>query len=161
VGGRGAWVMLHSLDPLSTLKARVNRDGTIISGDSLGVVKFWDSRTCTQLQSFQAHGADVLCLAIGPVSLRCCEIMSLFSKTFHVIDRKAKQSIVQGWIKRLHNFPSLSQIAQMDDGFNLAHVVCILMTYDPLLRGPHTFLCPHLAIHIRFRKSPPSWLQAV
>ncbi|KAG6891409.1 hypothetical protein C0992_007188 [Termitomyces sp. T32_za158] len=41
-------------------------DGTIVSGDSLGMVKFWDSRTCTQLQSFQGHGADVLCLAIGP-----------------------------------------------------------------------------------------------
>jgi hypothetical protein len=32
------------------------------------MVKFWDSRTCTQLQSFEAHGADVLCLVIGPVS---------------------------------------------------------------------------------------------
>ncbi|CAA7264711.1 unnamed protein product [Cyclocybe aegerita] len=41
-------------------------DGTIISGDSLGMVKFWDSRTCTQLYSFQAHGADVLCMAISP-----------------------------------------------------------------------------------------------
>ncbi|KAI0067866.1 WD40 repeat-like protein [Artomyces pyxidatus] len=41
-------------------------DGTIVSGDSLGMVKFWDSRTCTQLQSFEAHGADVLCLTIGP-----------------------------------------------------------------------------------------------
>jgi len=42
-------------------------DGTIISGDSLGMVKFWDPRTCTQLQSFEAHGADVLCLVVGPV----------------------------------------------------------------------------------------------
>ncbi|KZT21715.1 WD40 repeat-like protein [Neolentinus lepideus HHB14362 ss-1] len=41
-------------------------DGTIVSGDSLGMVKMWESRTCTQLQSFQGHGADVLCLAIGP-----------------------------------------------------------------------------------------------
>ncbi|KAL0950875.1 hypothetical protein HGRIS_007634 [Hohenbuehelia grisea] len=41
-------------------------DGTIISGDSLGMVKFWDSRTCTQLQSFQAHAADVLCLTVSP-----------------------------------------------------------------------------------------------
>ncbi|KAF9480459.1 WD40 repeat-like protein [Pholiota conissans] len=41
-------------------------DGTIISGDSLGNVKFWDSRTCTQLYSFNAHGADVLCMTISP-----------------------------------------------------------------------------------------------
>ena len=46
---------------------RSRRDGTIISGDSLGMVKFWDSRTCTQLQTFKAHGADVLCMAIDPV----------------------------------------------------------------------------------------------
>ena len=45
------------------------RDGTIVPGDSLCMVKFWDSRTCTQLQSFQAHGADVLCLTIGSVRL--------------------------------------------------------------------------------------------
>ncbi|TFK57442.1 WD40 repeat-like protein [Heliocybe sulcata] len=41
-------------------------DSTIVSGDSLGMVKFWESRTCTQLQSFQGHGADALCLTIGP-----------------------------------------------------------------------------------------------
>ena len=50
------------------LNCRNSSDGTIISGDSLGMVKFWDARTCTQLQSFQAHNADVLCLTIGPVS---------------------------------------------------------------------------------------------
>ncbi|KAI0932482.1 hypothetical protein AcW2_001100 [Taiwanofungus camphoratus] len=41
-------------------------DGTILSGDSMGMVKFWDSKTCTQLDSFQGHAADVLCLAISP-----------------------------------------------------------------------------------------------
>ncbi|KAJ7275263.1 WD40-repeat-containing domain protein [Mycena haematopus] len=66
----------RSLDRMGTDKIRGERtlvwsvgvlgDGTIVSGDSLGMVKFWDSRTCTQLQSFQAHGADVLCLTIDP-----------------------------------------------------------------------------------------------
>jgi len=42
------------------------RDGTIVSGDSLGMVKFWDGVTCTQLQTFNAHGADVLTISIGP-----------------------------------------------------------------------------------------------
>ena len=42
-------------------------DGTMISGDSMGLVKFWDSKMGTQLQSLQASKADVLCLAIGPV----------------------------------------------------------------------------------------------
>lgn len=46
----------------------VGSDGTIVSGDSMGIVKFWDSKTCTQLSTFQAHGADVLCLCTSPVS---------------------------------------------------------------------------------------------
>jgi U3 small nucleolar RNA-associated protein 4 len=41
-------------------------DGTMVSGDSLGYVRFWDAQTCTQLQSYQLHNADVLCLAVGP-----------------------------------------------------------------------------------------------
>lgn len=32
----------------------------------MGMVKFWDAVTCTQLQTFTPHGADVLCLAINP-----------------------------------------------------------------------------------------------
>ncbi|RUS34689.1 WD40-repeat-containing domain protein [Jimgerdemannia flammicorona] len=36
--------------------------GTIVSGDSLGHVKFWDGKLGTMLQTFPAHGADVLCL---------------------------------------------------------------------------------------------------
>ncbi|KAG8955807.1 U3 small nucleolar RNA-associated protein [Tulasnella sp. 408] len=40
-------------------------DGTIVSGDSMGLVKFWDTRTSTQLSSIKAHEADILCLAIG------------------------------------------------------------------------------------------------
>ncbi|EIW86524.1 WD40 repeat-like protein [Coniophora puteana RWD-64-598 SS2] len=64
------------LDRMSTDKIRGERtlvwavsvlgDGTIISGDSLGTVKFWDHITCTQLHSFTAHGADVLCMTVGP-----------------------------------------------------------------------------------------------
>ncbi|CAE6491557.1 unnamed protein product [Rhizoctonia solani] len=41
-------------------------DGTIVSGDSLGTVKFWDNQTATQIHSFPAHNADVLCMTISP-----------------------------------------------------------------------------------------------
>ncbi|QRW00756.1 WD40 domain-containing protein [Ceratobasidium sp. AG-Ba] len=41
-------------------------DGTIVSGDSLGAVKFWDAATATQIHSFPAHDADVLCMTISP-----------------------------------------------------------------------------------------------
>jgi len=53
---------------IEILTSSSRSDGTIVSGDSMGMVKFWDSRTCTQLHSFQAHGADVLCMTISPVS---------------------------------------------------------------------------------------------
>lgn len=45
------------------------RDGTIVSGDSMGLVKFWDIKTSTQIKSIRAHEADVLCLAVGSVRL--------------------------------------------------------------------------------------------
>ncbi|KAG0375769.1 U3 small nucleolar RNA-associated protein [Mortierella sp. AD032] len=39
--------------------------GDVVSGDSLGHVKIWDGKTTTMIQSFNSHGADVLCLAVG------------------------------------------------------------------------------------------------
>ncbi|KAJ9098622.1 hypothetical protein QFC21_004269 [Naganishia friedmannii] len=41
-------------------------DHTIVSSDSLGTVTFWDGKSQAQLQTFQAHAADALCLTIGP-----------------------------------------------------------------------------------------------
>lgn len=40
-------------------------NGTVVSGDSMGNVKFWDAKMGTQTQSFRAHKADVLALALG------------------------------------------------------------------------------------------------
>jgi U3 small nucleolar RNA-associated protein 4 len=55
-------------------------DHTIISGDSMGVVKFWDGVMGTQLQSHKAHKADVLCMTVGPVRWSprfcCCSSLS-------------------------------------------------------------------------------------
>ncbi|KAF9346676.1 U3 small nucleolar RNA-associated protein [Mortierella sp. AD094] len=44
---------------------KILSNGTVASGDSLGHVKFWDGESTTMIQSFNAHGADVLCLAAG------------------------------------------------------------------------------------------------
>lgn len=63
-------------DPTLVWAVGVLHDHTIISGDSMGNVKFWDGYMGTQLQSLPAHKADILCLAIGPVSfsLKGCKL---------------------------------------------------------------------------------------
>lgn len=40
-------------------------DGTIVSGDSTGTVRFWDGNTYTLLQRMQSHLADILDLAVS------------------------------------------------------------------------------------------------
>ncbi|KAH9937471.1 WD40-repeat-containing domain protein [Fomitopsis serialis] len=64
------------LDRMTTEKVKGERtlvwavgvlgDGTIVSGDSMGIVKFWDPVTCTQTDSFPGHAADILCMTISP-----------------------------------------------------------------------------------------------
>jgi U3 small nucleolar RNA-associated protein 4 len=48
---------------------KVLPSGDMVSGDSLGHVKIWDATTLTMTESFNSHGADVLCLAVGRVSI--------------------------------------------------------------------------------------------
>ncbi|KAM0748661.1 WD40 repeat-like protein [Meredithblackwellia eburnea MCA 4105] len=71
-GGGGTWKPTHrmTLDQLKGEKTVVwsvvvLEDGTVVSGDSMGNVKFWDGKMGTQTQSFRAHKADVLCLTVG------------------------------------------------------------------------------------------------
>ncbi|KAJ3250685.1 U3 small nucleolar RNA-associated protein 4 [Chytriomyces hyalinus] len=40
-------------------------DGTLVAGDSLGTVSFWDMSSFTLMRALKAHLADVLCLAVG------------------------------------------------------------------------------------------------
>ncbi|KAF9433718.1 U3 small nucleolar RNA-associated protein [Entomortierella beljakovae] len=61
---------------------KILSNGTIVSGDSLGHVKFWDGETTTMIQTFNSHGADVLCLAAGK------DGNSVFSSG---VDRKCNQ----------------------------------------------------------------------
>ena len=39
----------------------------IVSGDSMGNVKFWNEKTNTQTDSLKCHKSDILCLTVGPV----------------------------------------------------------------------------------------------
>jgi len=46
---------------------KVARDGTVVSGDSTGSLKVWESRFWSLKQSFHVHEADILCLAFDNV----------------------------------------------------------------------------------------------
>jgi U3 small nucleolar RNA-associated protein 4 len=46
---------------------KVASDGTVVSGDSTGSLKIWESKFWSLTQSFQVHKGDVLCLAIDSV----------------------------------------------------------------------------------------------
>ncbi|KAK4701683.1 U3 small nucleolar RNA-associated protein 4, partial [Phenoliferia sp. Uapishka_3] len=68
----GHWKSIHRMT-VDQLKGEqtvvwavvVLADGTVVSGDSMGNVKFFDGEMGTQVQSFRAHKADVLCLTVG------------------------------------------------------------------------------------------------
>ncbi|KAG0702695.1 WD40 repeat-like protein [Suillus ampliporus] len=124
-------------------------DGTIVSGDSLGTVKFWDSLTCTQSCSFPAHGADVLCLAIGP------EGTSVFSSG---VDQKIVQfSYVPTASETPSSASSSAQARWIQSGSRRVHshdVRCLAVwpPYTPILssykRKPSangTYIAPVLA----------------
>ena len=55
-----------SSDPPCIWAVKVLSDGTIVSGDSLGQVTFWDGRFGTMLAKFNQHGADILALETSP-----------------------------------------------------------------------------------------------
>ncbi|CAL1532765.1 unnamed protein product [Lymnaea stagnalis] len=44
---------------------KVTKDFTIISGDSRGVVTFWNGKESTQLKTFECHKADILSLCLS------------------------------------------------------------------------------------------------
>ena len=54
-------------EPRDTLvwSVKCASDGTIISGDSTGTVRFWDGQTYASIQRFKGHVADVLDVAVS------------------------------------------------------------------------------------------------
>lgn len=58
----------------SLVSAKAGNNNTesdvIVSGDSMGLVKFWDEKMNTQTESLKCHKSDILCLTVGPVSVQ-------------------------------------------------------------------------------------------
>ncbi|KAL7752726.1 U3 small nucleolar RNA-associated protein [Sorochytrium milnesiophthora] len=47
------------------LIGQIGKDGTIVSGSSLGAVEFWDGKLGTRIAMINTHAAAVLCLAVS------------------------------------------------------------------------------------------------
>jgi U3 small nucleolar RNA-associated protein 4 len=104
------------------------------------MVKFWDSRTCTQLQSFQGHGADILCLAISPVGLplrRLCKNNIAFLQegtTVYTsgVDQKISQfSLIRTLDKESAHIRPSSHWVQSGSRRMHSHDVRALVTWPP------------------------------
>ncbi|TFY72623.1 hypothetical protein EVG20_g365 [Dentipellis fragilis] len=129
------------LDRMSTDKMRGERtlvwavgvlgDGTIVSGDSLGLVKFWDSRTCTQLHSFQGHNADILCLTISP------EGTAIYTSG---VDQKTTQfSLIKAPKSGSSILAASSRWVQTSSKRMHSHDVRALAIWPPYTPLPHTY----------------------
>ncbi|KAG8922794.1 U3 small nucleolar RNA-associated protein [Tulasnella sp. 418] len=102
----------RTTDRMETDKARGERtlvwavqvlaDSTIVSGDSMGMVKFWDASTATQFHSFRAHGADVLTLAVSPNGTSIYSAGVDQKVTEFTLSGSTSRRWVQTYSRRLH-----------------------------------------------------------
>lgn len=110
-------------------------DGTLVTGDSLGFVTFYDSKTKVPLTDgrFQAHekGADVLCLSVGSdgktlysgsVDQKISEYTLISKKWVHTTTRRLHAHDVKSLV--IDPPPSIVGLTQQD----LATVVPILIS---------------------------------
>ena len=110
------------------------RDGTIISGDSLGHVQFWDPEFGTLKESFSSHEADILTMAISKDETTLF-VSGVDNKIVHLkeihdsIMKKTKWIVVGGRRIHTHDVRSLS--------------ISSKLTGDPLLAsgGVDTTVC--------------------
>lgn len=80
---KGEHTLVWSVAVIAASSSNISKAGggtvdsdVIVSGDSMGLVKFWDEKTNTQTESLKCHKRDILCLTIGPVS--DCDDSSFF-----------------------------------------------------------------------------------
>jgi U3 small nucleolar RNA-associated protein 4 len=83
------------------------RGDTAISGDSLGNLMFWDTKTGVLKQSVHAHGADILCIAASKdgkqvFSAGVDRKITVFRRTTEKRDDKAIFSYINVGSRRYH-----------------------------------------------------------
>ncbi|KAK6982298.1 cirhin [Biomphalaria glabrata] len=82
----------------------VTKDFTIISGDSRGIVTFWNGKESTQMKTFECHKADILslCLSQDETKVYTGGVDStLFQFTLHAADPVSER---KRWVhQRLHS----------------------------------------------------------
>ncbi|CAB3251694.1 unnamed protein product [Arctia plantaginis] len=94
VSRRGKEVIVWCLGVLS--------DNTIVSGDSLGRLIFWDSTVGDQIESYSTHKADILSIAVSDdeKSLFCSGVDPVIMNFIKVNKNMGKQMDAQ-WVKNV------------------------------------------------------------
>ncbi|KDR20318.1 U3 small nucleolar RNA-associated protein 4 homolog [Zootermopsis nevadensis] len=154
----------------------VIKDFTIISGDSRGCITFWDGNTGTQIESFQTHKADILCLCLAEDenSVYCAGVDPLIISFTKVWLRGGTGTSSCGrskWVKsvqrRIHDH-DVRALALADGKLLSAGVDSYLaissypprqlVKYPPLLQAPSVSVCPEArCIMLRYLSHLEVW----
>lgn len=133
LGRRGKSIQVWSL-------VYVTGDKILISGDSLGIIRFWDTSQCIEVRALEQHSADILCMAI-----------TLDQKTLYVggVDMKlttlAKDLAGDNWTVVSVRYPHKASIKALDVDPKFGRVVtggedcnlCLLKGLRDLSGLPH------------------------
>lgn len=151
----------------------VTKDFTVISGDSRGCISFWDGNMGTQIESFQTHKADILCLCLAEDenSLYCAGVDPLIVSFVRIWLRSAAGTSRSKWVKsvqrRIHDH-DVRALALADGKLISAGVDSYLaissypprqlVKYPPLLQAPSVSVSPEVrCIMLRYLSHLEVW----
>lgn len=82
----------------------VTEDFTIISGDSRGIITFWDGNLGAQIESLETHKADILtmCLSDDQQSFYCAGVDPNISHFARIKVKKGESGYVYKWVRSVH-----------------------------------------------------------
>lgn len=134
----------------------VTKDFTIISGDSRGRISFWDGNVGTQIESFQTHKADILCLCLAKDenSVYCAGVDPLIISFAKIWLRGGAGTGRSKWVKsvqrRIHDHDvralALADGKLLSGGVDSYLAISSypprqLVKYPPLLQAPSVSVC--------------------
>lgn len=132
----------------------VTEDNVVVSGDSRGVISFWDPTMGTLIESYESHTADVLTMTMShDLNILYCAGVDPVVRSFTRVTMKnsGRAQWVKGIERRLHSH-DVRALVDADgklysagvDGYlaQSSYPPKVLVKYPPLLQPPAAILCP-------------------